>query len=79
MTDTQEWVRWQRAHTEALHMLQEAQRAYHRTLGAGAFTGHDGSASDPRKDALLIVDLARIRLDEVHARQPRSGPSERQG
>ncbi len=70
MTGDAEWIRWQRAHADALRALQDAQRVYHRTLWGGAFAGEGSAAVDSRNDALLAVDLARVRLDEVRARQP---------
>jgi hypothetical protein len=79
MTGADEWARWQRAHAAALQTLQDAQRAYHRTLGTGALDSAHGPSNDSRKNALLAVDLARIRLDEIRARQPQSGPRRRRG
>ena len=71
--DAGPWQRWQREHTEALAALQQAQRAYHREVAARAF---GASANDPeeaarRKELLGWVEAARIRLDEIRARQPR--------
>ena len=31
------WLEWQSAHTAALEALQQAERAYHRTIAGGAF------------------------------------------
>ncbi len=65
-----EWIRWQRAHADALSALQEAQRDYHRALGGVAFAAEGSAVVDARNRALQAVDMARARLDEVRARQP---------
>ncbi len=70
MTGDAEWIQWQRAHADALHALQEAQRVYHRSL-AGAFAVDGSTAVHAQSEALRVVDLARVRLDEVRIRQPR--------
>jgi hypothetical protein len=71
---SQTWVEWQREHTAALAALQEAQRAYHRSVGESAFAGSDTemSAMEMQKAALDALDAARVRLDGVRARQPDS-------
>jgi len=63
---------WQREHTTALAELQEAQRAYHRTVAATAFAGaaDEPSAEEMRRASLDALDAARIRLDDVRARKP---------
>jgi len=63
---------WQREHSAALAELQEAQRAYHRTVAATAFQGSSDapSAEELRRVSLQALDAARIRLDEVRARKP---------
>jgi hypothetical protein len=70
--ESETWVEWQREHTAALAALQEAQRAYHRSVGEGAFAGsaQEMSAAEMRKDALDALDAARVRLDGVRARKP---------
>jgi hypothetical protein len=66
------WLEWQRAHAGALETLQRAERAYHRAIASGAFAGStDGpSPLETQKASLAAVDAARVRLDEVRARQP---------
>lgn len=70
MTGAPDWIHWQREHTDALLALQEAQRTYHRALSGLGFDGDGSSTNDAQKEALRAVDAARIRLDEVRARQP---------
>jgi hypothetical protein len=67
------WLDWQREHAEALQALQQAERAYHRTIAGSAFlsTTEDPSAIELQKASLEAVEAARIRLDEIRARQPR--------
>jgi hypothetical protein len=66
------WREWQAAHTAALEVLQQAQRAYHRTIAGSAFASptEGPSAIELQKEALDVVEAARVRLDEVRARQP---------
>ena len=66
------WKAWQREHTAALEALQEAQRAYHRTIAGSAFTSPaDGvTAIEIQKESLNALEAARVRLDEVRARRP---------
>ena len=66
------WLEWQRDHAAALAALQEAQRAYHRTVAGSAFAGPAGksSAVDVQQASLREVDAARVRLDGVRARRP---------
>ena len=79
------WVQWQRDHAAALAALQEAQRAYHRTVVGHAFAvggqqsavggpswTEGSSAVERQQESLREVDAARLRLDEVRARQPES-------
>ena len=68
----QGWLDWQAEHAAALEALQQAERAYHRTIAGSAFaSGADNvSAAESQKDALDIVAAARIRLDEIRARKP---------
>ena len=61
---------WQREHAAALAELQEAQRVYHRTVATTAF---QGAAEEPaRRASLEALDAARVRLDEVRARRPKT-------
>ena len=66
-----DWLDWQRQHTDALQVLQEAQRRYHRVLSGHAFSAENDAVKDRQKEALRVVDDARVQLDEVRARQPR--------
>jgi hypothetical protein len=59
------WQQWQRDHAAALAALQEAQRAYHRTVVERALA----KATDVQQK-LNAVDDARVRLDAVRARKP---------
>ena len=71
MTADVTWLDWQRDHAEALRTLQEAQRAYHRSVSGHAFAGADAAANGATKEALRVMDDARVLLDEIRARQPR--------
>jgi hypothetical protein len=66
------WLAWQREHTAALEALQQAQRAYHRTIAGSAFASptEGPSAIELQKESLDAVEAARLRLDDVRARQP---------
>jgi hypothetical protein len=66
------WAEWQRAHAAALQELQEAQRAYHRTIAGSAFANptEGPTAQEMQKDALDAVEAARVRLDEIRAQKP---------
>jgi hypothetical protein len=66
------WLRWQHEHTEALEALQQAERAYHRTIAGSAFASptEGPSAVEMQKESLDAVEAARLRLDEVRARRP---------
>ncbi len=67
------WLDWQREHAAALEALQQAERAYHRTIAGSAFLSpsEDPSPIELQKESLEAVEAARVRLDEVRARQPR--------
>ena len=66
------WLEWQREHAAALEALQVAERAYHRTIAGSAFASPTEGPSplEMQKDSLQVVEAARVRLDEVRARQP---------
>jgi hypothetical protein len=66
------WLEWQRAHAAALEALQMAERAYHRAIAGSAFAGPTEGPSplETQKTSLAAVDAARVRLDEIRARQP---------
>ncbi|HMB80378.1 MAG TPA: hypothetical protein VKI43_09945 [Vicinamibacterales bacterium] len=73
MTDASEpWLAWQREHTAALEALQQAQRAYHRTIAGSAFASptEGPSAIEMQKESLDAVEAARVRLDEIRERRP---------
>jgi phosphoglycolate phosphatase-like HAD superfamily hydrolase len=66
------WLDWQREHTAALEALQQAERAYHRTIAGSAFasTVEGPSALELQKESLDALEAARLRLDEVRSRRP---------
>jgi hypothetical protein len=68
------WLEWQHEHTAALEALQRAEHALHRAIAGSAFvSSSDGpSADELRRESLEHVDAARVRLDEVRARNPRT-------
>jgi hypothetical protein len=70
--NTDEVATWRQEHAAALAGLQDAQRAYHRTVAATAFQGaaEESSAEEMRRASLQALDAARITLDEVRARRP---------
>ena len=72
MSSDEIFTAWQREHATALAELQDAQRAYHRTVAATAFQGaaEEPSAEEMRRESLDALDAARIKLDEVRARRP---------
>ncbi len=66
------WIAWQREHADALDALQQAERAYHRTIAGSAFASptEGPSANEMQKESLDAVEAARVRLDEIRARRP---------
>ena len=66
------WLGWQRDHAAALDALQQAERAYHRTVSGSAFTSptEGPTAVEIQRDALAAVKRARMKLDSVRARKP---------
>lgn len=66
------WFGWQHEHAEALAALQEAQRAYHRTIAGSAFStrGDERLPSDVQRETLEALEAARVRLDRIRARRP---------
>jgi len=66
------WLEWQNEHTAALEALQQAERAYHRTIAGSAFANpmEGPTAIELQKESLDEVEAARVRLDEVRARRP---------
>jgi hypothetical protein len=69
---SERWRQWQREHAAALEALQEAQRAYHRTIAGSAFASpiEGPSATELQKESLDAVEAARVRLDEIRQREP---------
>ena len=67
-----EWLTWQHEHGAALEALQQAERAYHRTIAGSAFASpsEGPTAIELQKESLEQVEAARIRLDEIRARKP---------
>jgi hypothetical protein len=64
------WLEWQQAHVDALHALQEAERAYHRFVVVKAFAGPADAQAEERQDSLAALDAAREALDAVRGRRP---------
>jgi hypothetical protein len=66
------WLEWQAEHEAALAALQQAERAYHRTIAGSAFASptEGPSAVELQKESLAAVEGARVKLDEVRARKP---------
>jgi hypothetical protein len=66
-----QWLTWQHEHASALDALQEAERAYHRTIAGSAFASptEGPTAIEMQKEAFNKVEAARVRLDEVRARR----------
>jgi hypothetical protein len=63
------WLAWQREHAVALAALQSAEQAFHRTIAGSAFA-NASEAVENQKASLDQVEAARVRLDDVRARQP---------
>lgn len=66
------WLRWQHEHAAALDALQRAEHAYHRTIAGSAFASvsEGPSAVELQKESLQQLEAARLKLDEIRARQP---------
>ncbi len=66
------WLTWQYEHSAALDALQQAERAYHRTIAGSAFgnPSEGFTAIELQKESLDQVEAARVRLDEIRARKP---------
>jgi hypothetical protein len=70
MTVNLEWADWQRRHSAALEALQEAERAYQRTITGSAFA----AGTEPielQKEALERLEEARLELDRIRREQPK--------
>jgi len=66
------WLEWQHEHAAALNVLQQVERAYHRTIAGSAFArpSEEPNAIEIQQESLEQVEAARMRLDEVRARRP---------
>jgi hypothetical protein len=66
------WLDWQEEHVAALDALQQAERAYHRTIAGSAFANptEGPTAIELQKESLDALEAARVRLDDVRARRP---------
>jgi hypothetical protein len=66
------WLEWQGEHADALEALQQAERAYQRTIAGSAFANpsEGPTAIELQKESLEQVEAARVRLDEIRARRP---------
>jgi hypothetical protein len=66
------WLHWQQEHTTALETLQQAERAFHRTLAGSAFANpaEGPTAIELQQESLRAVEAARTALDDVRARKP---------
>jgi hypothetical protein len=66
------WLEWQHEHATALEALQQAERAYHRTIAGSAFASPTEGPTpiELQKESLEAVESARVRLDDVRARRP---------
>jgi hypothetical protein len=69
-----EWLQWQADHAAALAALQQAERAYHRTIAGSAFASptEGPSAIELQKESLDAVEAARVYLDEIRSRRPQT-------
>ena len=67
-----QWLDWQHEHAAALEALQQAERAYHRTIAGSVFANPTEGPTpiELQKDSLELVEAARIRLDELRSRKP---------
>src|SRR5258708_14179322 len=66
------WLEWQAEHTAALADLQQAERAYHRTIAGSAFASpsEGPSAIEMPKESLDAVEAALRRLHQGRAEKP---------
>lgn len=66
------WLDWQCEHSAALEALQNAERAYHRTIAGSAFVSpvEGPSPTELQKEALDAVEAARVHLDDIRGRKP---------
>jgi hypothetical protein len=64
------WLEWQHEHTQALEVLQQAERLYHRAMAGAAFATSTDAAEGESRMSLESVDAARLHLDDVRGRRP---------
>ncbi len=66
------WLEWQHEHATALEALQQAERAYHRTIAGSAFVSPTEGPTpvELQKESLEAVESARVRLDDIRACKP---------
>jgi hypothetical protein len=66
------WLEWQHEHAVALEALQQAERAYHRTIAGSAFANPTEGPTplELQKESLDAVEAARLRLDDIRGRRP---------
>jgi hypothetical protein len=66
------WLDWQREHSAALEALQQAERAYHRTIAGSAFASPTEGPGpiELQKESLDALEAARVHLDDIRGRKP---------
>lgn len=66
------WLEWQADHASALAALQEAERAYHRSVAGHAFApaADELGTRQARRERLEVVEQAARQLDAIRARKP---------
>jgi hypothetical protein len=66
------WIDWQQEHEAALAALQDAERSYHRSIVGSAFANPTEGPTplEIQKEALRVVEAARVRLDQIRAERP---------
>ena len=66
------WLEWQHEHAAALAALQDAERAYQRSIAGSAFASatEDPLPIEIQKESLLRLEEARLRLDEIRRQKP---------
>jgi hypothetical protein len=65
------WLEWQHEHAVALEALQQAERAYHRTIAGSAFVSPtEGPTPIGAEGVARSRGVRAVRLDEVRARKP---------
>jgi hypothetical protein len=68
------WLEWQSEHAAALDALQQAERNYHRIIAGSAFGAatDEADAAGIRREALRLVDEARVKLDRLRQERHRA-------